>query len=168
MITLAEAIKLKSILRKHSAELEEEIHRVAFTQVEGNDAPKKPKRSIEVVDEQLLHIRKEIRTLDRLIYEANSVETVEIEGEYFTLVEAIEYAIQLRQHVTLYKQLAVAEEKELNYYSEDNPTYRVALFDPEHYRQEALAFERKANRLSNAVNAKNYAVEIDFDGSTYF
>jgi hypothetical protein len=44
----------------------------------------------------------------------------------------------------------------------------VATFDPEEYRLRGLEVEKKANRLSNLINAKNYQIELEFDGDKYF
>ena len=167
-ITLAGAVKLKSILRKRIQELEMAIYRVAYTKVEGDATPEKPTRALEVVDAELLDVRADSRTLDRLIYEANSHHTINFDGKALKLVEAIELATQFRAHADIYKNLSHAEKRELDYMNDELPIYTVALFDPEHYRVEALTFERHAHKLSNAVNAKNYQIELDFDEDKYF
>ena len=46
-ITLAEAVKLKSILTKRIHELEDEMRRVAFTTVEKGNSPEKGPRTLQ-------------------------------------------------------------------------------------------------------------------------
>ncbi|WP_010290353.1 hypothetical protein [Kurthia massiliensis] len=167
-ITLAEAVKLKSILRKRIAELNDEMDRVAFTIIVDKDKPEEPTRTLEQVEQELADVRKDVRTLDRLMYEANSYHTINFEGEALKLVEAIEYATQLRAQADKYKTLAAYDKRSIEYYSEDAPVYRIALYDPETYRLKAIECERHAHKISNAVNAKNYQIELEFDGDLYF
>jgi len=167
-ITLAEAVKLKSILRKRVFELTDEIDRVAFVTIVDNEKPVEPTRTLADVEADLADIRQDIRTLDRLMYEANGYHTINFEGAALKLVEAIELATQLRAEAEKYKELASAEKRELAYHSEENPVYRVALFDPEAYRLKALECERHAHKISNAVNAKNYQIHLEFDEDKYF
>ncbi|MEK4759053.1 hypothetical protein MHH85_02245 [Viridibacillus sp. FSL E2-0187] len=70
-ITLAEAVKLKSILTKKVHELSSELQRVAFVQVEKGEEPKPSKRLLTEVDTELEDVRKDIRILDKLVYRAN-------------------------------------------------------------------------------------------------
>lgn len=168
-ITLAEGIKLKSILSKQLRELEAEAFRIAFAKMEKGSEPPKLSRTLTDVESEMEQIRSDLCTLDFLIYKANSLNTVEFEGKQVALVEAIELAIQLRAQADFYKQLASSEKEELLYgLSESQPVYRVALFDPEQYRQKAQQTEKLAHQLSNRVNTVNYSIELDFDGSSYF
>lgn len=167
-ITLAEAVKLKSILRKRIFELTDEIDRVAFVTVVDKEKPIEPTRTLSDVEADLADVRSDIRTLDRLMYEANGYHTINFEGEALKLVEAIELATQLRAQAETYKTLASAEPRELAYHADDAPVYRIALFDPEQYRLKALECERQAHKISNAINAKNYQIELDFDEDKYF
>ncbi|MFF5995343.1 MULTISPECIES: hypothetical protein [unclassified Lysinibacillus] len=168
MISLAEAVKLKSILNKKKQELISEIHSVSHTIVEKGEEPKIPERTLQVIDAELQEIRNDSRTLDRLIYEANIQNTIMFENEAYTLVEAIELAIQLRSQASLYKDLGSSEKESFFHGSGDTIFYRVALYEPNEYRVNANELEKSAHRLSNAINAKNYQVQIDFDDSKYF
>ncbi|WP_342536214.1 hypothetical protein [Sporosarcina sp. FSL K6-3508] len=168
-ITLAEGIKLKSILSKQLRELETEARRVAFITVEKGTAPPPVPRTLNDVENEMEQVRKDQRTLDFLIYKANSTHSVDFEGQQITLVEAIELAIQLRAKATFYKELSLANKEELQYgYAETTTVYRVALFDPEIYRQKAQLAEKTAHQLSNRINTKNYTINLEFDGSNYF
>lgn len=167
-ITLAEAVKLKSILLKRVHELEEEIMRVAFTTIEKGSAPEIGPRTVSVVDNEITITRKDIRMLDKLIYEANINNTVTFKDRAYTIVEAIELATQMRAQARIYKQLGASEKERVQYGYGDGTTYvQVALFNPEEYRVNALQYEKEANKLSGLINAKNYSVTINFDDEKY-
>lgn len=168
-ITLAEAVKLKSILRTRTHELDEEMRRVAFTTVEKGTQPEKNKRSLEIVESELDEIRNDSRILDRLMYRANIDNEIEFQGQQLAIVEAIELATQLRAKARFQKELASSEKEEIQYgYSESTTIYKVALFDPETYRLKSLQTEKDAHRLSNLINAKNYSIILNFDDTKYF
>ena len=168
LISLAEAVKLKSILNRKFANLQEEQRRVAFITVEKGQPAIREGRTLPSVEAELAVIRKDIRTLDRLVYEANIQHVVSFLGEQYTLVEAIELAKQLRQEAEVAKMFSTYEKEQLEYgYGEHVQMVRVALFDPETYRQKADELERKAHKLSNLINAKNYEVKINFDDTNY-
>ena len=168
MISLAEAVKLKSILNKKTQELISEIRNVSHTIVEKGEEPKMPERTLQQIDTELQDVRNDARLLDRLIYEANIQNTISFEGQQYTLVEAIELAIQLRSQTSLYKDLGTSDKESLFHNNGDAIFYRVALYEPNDYREKANELEKLAHRLSNAINAKNYQVQIHFDDSKYF
>ena len=168
-ISLAEAVKLKSILTKRVHELEDEMRRAAFTTVEKGSSPEKKQRTFEVVESELEEVRLDNRVLDRLMYRANIDNEIEFKGQKLAIVEAIELATQLRAKARFYKELSTAEKEEIQYgYSESTTVYRVALFDPEKYRVKALQAEKDAHKLSNLINAKNYSIILEFDDDRYF
>lgn len=167
-ITLAEAVKLKSIITKKIQELTIEIHSVARTVIEKGEEPKISGRTLTDVEAELAQVRKDSRTLDKLIYRANIDNTVTFNGEELPIVEAIELASQLRAEASLKKQLSSEEKESLFTVSDNVIFYRVTLYDPEQYRQQSNELEKQAHRLSNAINAKNYQITIEFDDSHYF
>ena len=167
MISLAEAVKLKSILNTKFRELFQERRRVAYVTVEKGEAPIANGRSIAQVEAELDLVRKDIRTLDRLVYEANLKHTVNFLEEELTLVEAIEYAKQIRYEAEEVKDLSYSEKEEIQMGYGDLSIVRIAMFDPESYRVKADEYDRLAHKLSNLINAKNYQVQIDFDDSKY-
>ena len=168
-ISLAEAVKLKSVLSKRIHELEEEMDRLAFVEIEkGSKIPKQTRKLLHV-EQDLEEIRKDFRLLDKLMYEANIQNEVQFNDESLTIVEAIEFATQLRAKARKYKAYGSSSKEEYMYsYGETASLVKVATFDPESYRVKGLEIERQANRLSNLINAKNYAIELDFDGEKYF
>lgn len=169
MINLAEAVKLKSILAKKVQELVSELHRSAFVTVEKGQAPKTSNRAMKVIEAELAQVRLDVRTLDRLVYEANIINTVDFKGEKLALVEAIELATQLRADVELCKQFSMHEKESVRVgYGETTMLYEIAMYEPDDYRERAIKLEKDAHKLSNLINAKNYSVEINFDDSRYF
>ncbi|WP_079508743.1 hypothetical protein [Mesobacillus jeotgali] len=168
-ITLAEAVKLKSVLAKRIRELEEEMDRVAFVTIEkGSDIPKQT-RTLTDVELEMEEVRNDFRLLDKLVYRANIDNEIHFNNETITIVEAIELATQLRAQARKMKELAAASKEESAYsYSETIIMVRAATYDPEVYRLKALEAERHANKLSNLINAKNYSIELDFDSEKYF
>lgn len=168
-ITLAEAVKLKSVLTKRIQELEQEIRRVAFTTIEKGATPELGPRTLAIVETELETVRFDTRTLDRLMYRANIDHTIEFKNEEITIVEAIELATQLRAKARLYKELSTSPKEEIQFgYAETTPIYQVALFDPEEYRLKALLAEKDAHKLSNLINAKNYTIQLNFNDENYF
>lgn len=168
-ISLAEAVKLKSILKSNIHELEDEMRRVAFTTVEKGKMPQKISRTLEVVEADLEKVRYDSRILDRLMYRANIDNEVNFKNQQLTLIEAIELAKQLRAKSRFEKELSTAKKEEIQYgYGEATTVYQVALFDPEVYRLKSIESEKDAHKLSNLINAKNYSVFLDFDDNKYF
>ncbi|MEB2301383.1 hypothetical protein LAV72_17330 [Lysinibacillus xylanilyticus] len=169
MINLAEAVKLKSILAKKVQELVNELHRSAFVTVEKGQAPKTSNRAMTVIEAELAQVRLDVRTLDRLVYEANIKSSVDFKGEKLALVEAIELATQLRADAELCKQFSMHEKESVRMgYGENTMLYEIAMYEPDEYRERAIKLEKDAHKLSNLINAKNYSVEINFDDSRYF
>ncbi|WP_335870599.1 hypothetical protein [Bacillus sp. 2205SS5-2] len=168
-ISLAEAVKLKSVLSKQIHDLENEMDRVAFVEIEkGSEIPPKV-RNLAQVESDLEDVRKDFRLLDKLMYQANIENEISFNNENLPIVEAIEYATQLRAKARKYKEFGTAEKEEHPYHFGEGVTIiKLALFEPEDYRLKAIECERQANRLSNLINAKNYGVELDFDSEKYF
>lgn len=168
-IPLAEGVKLKSILTKKIQELVYEMRTNAYVIVEKGETPKQSVRSISEIEAELAQVRKDSRTLDRLIYKANIDNTIEFKGQEMPIVEAIELATQLRAEASLCKEFGRAEkEKIYSSTGEGVILYEVAMYDPVEYRERAIQLEKDAHRLSNLINAKNYEVQIEFDDSNYF
>lgn len=168
-LSLAEAVKLKSVLNKRIHELQEEIFRVGFVEVEKGKKLPMQQRTLQNVEDELDEIRKDFRLLDKLMYQANIENEIDFNGESMPIVEAIEYATQLRAKARKYKELGESQKEEYPYaYDENFTIVKVATFEPEEYRLKALEIERLSNRLSNLINSKNYSVELEFDSEKYF
>ncbi|MFJ8236627.1 hypothetical protein ACIQ34_13030 [Ureibacillus sp. NPDC094379] len=168
-IPLAEAVKLKSILTKKISELIKEIHLVSNAVVEKGKEPRPSGRKLTEVEAELAQVRKDSRTLDKLIYRANIDHTLTFNDEELAIVEAIELASQLRAEASLCKDLGMVEKETLYHSTGDSVIfYKVAMYDPAEYRNRANKLEKEAHRLSNLINAKNYQVQVEFDDSRYF
>ncbi|GAF66079.1 hypothetical protein BTS2_2979 [Bacillus sp. TS-2] len=168
-ISLAESVKLKSVLSKRLHELEEEMDRVAFVEVEKGSKVPKQVRALSDVELDLDEIRKDYCLLDKLMYKANIENEIIFNDESLTIVEAIELATQFRAKARKYKYYGSAQKEEFSYsYSENAPLLKIAMFDPETYRLKGIEIDRQANRLSNLINAKNYSIELDFESEKYF
>lgn len=168
-ITLAEAVKLKSVLKTRIHELQNEMRRVAFATIEKGTTPVRGSRTLEHVETELDDVRNDSRTLDHLMYRANVDNEIEFQNQQLAIVEAIELATQLRAKALFYKELSTSEKEEIQYgYAENTTVYQIALFDPEEYRLKSLQTEKDAHRLSNLINAKNYSIMLDFDDCKYF
>lgn len=167
-ISLAEAVKLKSILNRKVHDLTMEATNVSHVIVEKGTEPKYPAHTLEQVEAELADVRQDARKLDALIYRANIDNTIVFKEEAMPIVEAIELATQLRAEAEYCKQLSQSEEESLYHSPGETVFYRVALFEPLAYRERANQLEKEAHRLSNAINAKNYTVQIDFDDEKYF
>lgn len=165
---LADAVKLKSILRKQLEQLVEEVDRIAFVDLEKGEAiPTGQDRTLLDVESAMDEVRRDMRTLDRLVYAANLSTMIETTEGEMPLVEAIEWATQLRAKATQFQELAARPKREFQYGFEGTTVIRHALYDPDAYRIKAQEIERSAHRISNAINAANYRTEIDFDGTRY-
>lgn len=168
-ISLAEAVKLKSVLSKRIHELEEEMDRVAFVEIEKGSKVPVQVRSLVNVEQDIEEVRKDFRLLDKLMYQANIENELVFNDESLTIVEAIELATQLRAKARKYKEYGASSKEDHPYpFGETVSIVKVAMFDPEVYRLKGLEIERQANRLSNLINAKNYSIELDFDSEKYF
>lgn len=166
---LADAIKLKSLLIKQIDKLLQEVERVAFIELEKEEPlPTIQSRSLEDIEVELESIRTDLRLLDRLVCEANLHTVIETNDGPLPLVEALEFAVQLRAQARMYQDLAERPKREfLSGHSEGNAVIKHALYDPELYRLKALDVEKRANRISSAIDAANHRTEIDFDASRY-
>ncbi|WP_251135286.1 hypothetical protein [Exiguobacterium sp. s151] len=166
---LADAIKLKQLLLKQIDKLLEEVERVAFIELEKDEPlPTIQSRSLEDIEVELESIRTDLRRLDRLVCEANLRTVVETNDGPLPLVEAMEFAIQLRAQARMYQDLAERPKREFRTgYGEGTAVIKHALYDPELYRLKARDVEKRANRIASAIEAANHRTEIDFDASRY-
>jgi hypothetical protein len=113
--SLAEAVKLKSVLSKRIHELEEEMDRVAFVDIEKGSKVPKQVRTLLNVEQDLDEVRKDFGLLDKLMYKANIDNKVVFNDESLSIVEAIELATQLRATVRKYKIYGAAQKEEFPY-----------------------------------------------------
>ncbi len=166
---LADAIKLKQLLLKQIDKLLEEVERVAFIELEKDEQlPTIQSRSLEDIEVELESIRCDMRRLDRLVCEANLHTVVETNDGPLPLVEAMEFAIQLKAQARMYQDLAERPKREFRTgHGEGTTVIKHALYDPELYRLKARDVEKRSNRIASAIEAANHRTEIEFDASRY-
>jgi len=136
--------------------------------IKDGDQPELLDYTIEMLEEELKTLRYDSRKLDSGIYRANIDNYITFKEEKMPIVEAIELATQIRAEVEYCKELAMVPKEEIHFSTPEKTFLQVAYFNPNDYRLRAIELEKDAHRLSNAINAKNYTVEINFDGSKYF
>lgn len=166
---LADALKLKHLLLKQIDKLLEEVERVAFIELEKDEPlPTIQSRSLEDIEVELEAIRTDLRRLDRLVCEANLHTVIETNDGPLPLVEAMEFAVQLRAQARMYQDLAERPKREFQTgYGEGTSVIKHALYDPELYRLKARDVEKRANRIASAIESANHRTEIEFDASRY-
>ncbi|PEL07699.1 hypothetical protein [Bacillus sp. AFS017336] len=167
-ITLAEALNIRHILSKRIRELIEELEENSTVEVEKNHPIPVLVRDLTKIENELSKVRTDFRKLDFLMQKANVENTISIENEEMSITEAIEYAKQLRAEVQLCKSFATKKERIQPMYGSENIIVEKLYFDPEEYRTKALKLERKVTRLSGLIDAKNFTINIPFDGTDYY
>ncbi|MGM9988361.1 MAG: hypothetical protein ACI35O_14185 [Bacillaceae bacterium] len=167
-ITLGTALSIRHVLTKRIRELIQERQNVATANVEKNEPLPPLVRDIATIEQELAKVRKDFRKLDYLMQKANVEHTITFENETYSITEAIEYAKQLRAEVEECKAFANMKEEVVNMYLSESVLYQKLYFQPEQYRLQAIELERKATRISGAIDEKNFTVIIPFDASDYY
>jgi hypothetical protein len=163
-ITLAEALPLRAAIMRRISELIAERNEVStITYVPGEVGNiEYPARKVDEITAEIEEARADFRKLDILMAKANVTETLEWEGQSYTIVEAIEIAKQMRSEVAELKRLAGRRKEEIQRGFGGTVTITRTLYEPEEMRKKAIELEKRANRLSQLIDKKNYQVEIDF------
>ena len=163
-ITLAEALPLRAAIMRRISELVEERNAVStITFVPGEvENIEHPVRKVDEITGEIEEARADFRKLDVLMARANVTETLEWEGKSYTIIEAIELAKQMRSEVAELKRLAGRKKEEIQRGFGGSTTITRTLYEPEEMRKKAIELEKRANRLSQLIDKKNYQVEIDF------
>src|SRR5690606_37535078 len=163
-ITLAEALPLRAAIMRRISELIAERHEVStVTYVPGEaENIEYPVRKVDEITAEIEEARADFRKLDILMARANVTETLEWEGQSYTIIEAIELAKQMRSEVAELKLLAGRRKEEIQQGLGGTVTITRTLYEPEEMRRKAIELEKRANRLSQLIDKKNYQVEIDF------
>ncbi len=121
-----------------------------------------PARKVDEITAEIEEARADFRKLDILMARANVTETLEWEEDIYTIIEAIELAKQMRSEVAELKRLAGRKKEEIQRGFGGATTITRTLYEPEEMRRKAIELEKRANRLSQLIDKKNYQVEIDF------
>lgn len=168
-LTLAELLPLKVTLSKLLHEKLEERERVAYVEFAKGDEEILPERTFEQLTDEIREVREDYRNIDYIIAKANVNNHVEWEDGKLPIIEAIELAKQLRGEAHLLKEFGRRKpiERITRYHMEES-TYRKVLYDPNKMRSRAEKLEKKANRLSMAIEKRNHQVEAVFEAASKY
>ncbi|UJL46904.1 hypothetical protein KFZ58_02860 [Virgibacillus sp. NKC19-16] len=140
-----------------------ERENAAYVEFAKGDDEVLPDKSFDQLTEELKLVRKDYRKIDYLIAKANIDHIIKWEDGDLSIAEAIELAKQLRGEVNLLKRFGMNKPIDrLGNYHMQETIYRKALFDPSKLKERAMKLEKKANRLSMAIEKQNHQVEVEF------
>lgn len=165
-LTLAELLPLKVTMSKLIQDKINERGNAAYVEFAKGEKEALPDKTFDQLTEELKQIRDDYRKIDFLIAKANTDHILNWEdGEVF-IAEAIELAKQLRGEANLLKRFGDSKpiDRVATYHIQET-FYRKALFDPGKLKERASKLEKKANRLSMAIEKKNHQVEVEFSGA---
>lgn len=165
-ITLAEAVPLLKVIENRIRDLVQERERNSFVLIEKGDNYTRPDRDVELITKEIEEAQRDYRKLAKAIAEQNLNNYIEWDGDKISIAEAIELAKQLRSESQNLKRLAAYKKHEYENrgFGDTSNLIRVALYEPDEVRQQALKLERKANRLSALIEAKNHTITFTVEG----
>lgn len=163
-LSLAELLPLKSTISNTLQEKLRERNRVAMIEFEKGTTEKEThEKSFNDVTNELRTIRSDYRKIDTLIAEANVKNKVEWEDGPVTINEALEFAKQLRSESYELKNFGTRKKIEkMHSYGIETPMYQELTYDPSKIHEKGIKLEKKANRLSMAIEKANHKFEIEF------
>jgi hypothetical protein len=171
-ITIAETVAVKTYMTRHLSELQSERTRAATEEVDKGATAEIPARNVDVITDEIWETFKDIRTIENLLEQANIQNYVEWDGQKITVSEAISFAKQIRSQIDTLKSLG--QRKKIDKVpnrpfgtTDSVPQIRVALYDPDKYREYAAKLERQVNALSRDIDHSNHTNYIVFDASKY-
>lgn len=169
IITLAQAVHTLGDIGKTIQELIRERNDVAYVTAPKGEKYEPHVRTVSQVTEEITQAREDYRNLQSLMRTANQNATIVWDKKDVTLDEAIEIAKQQRGELDVLKGYGRAKKQETSEnWRTNSAEVRYAQFDPEAYRKEALKLEKQVRKLSQDIEAKNHAVEFEFEaGSRY-
>ncbi|TFJ94326.1 hypothetical protein E4U82_02355 [Lentibacillus salicampi] len=141
----------------------DERDNAAYVEFAKGDVETLPDKSFDQLTRELKQVREDYRKIDYLIAKANTDHIFKWEDGDLSIAEAIELAKQLRGEAILLKRFGVRKPMErIQAYHMQETIYRKALFDPGKLKERAMKLEKKANRLSMAIEKQNHQVEVEF------
>ncbi len=162
-LSLAELLPLKVTMSKLIQDKIHERDSVAYVEFGKGDDEVLPDKTFDQLTHELAEIRDDYRKIDFLIAKANIDHMVEWEDEELSIASAIELAKQFRGEVSLLKRYSRSKPMErVETYHMQETVYRKALFEPSELKARAEKFEKKANRLSMAIEKQNHKVDVEF------
>ncbi len=162
-LSLAELLPLKVTMSKLIQDKIQERDSVAYVEFGKGDDEVLPDMTFDQVTEGLKEIREDYRKIDFLIAKANVDHMVDWEDGKLSIAEAIELAKQLRGEASLLKRFGRSKPMErVETYHMQDTMFRKALFEPSKLKARAEKLEKKANRLSMAIEKQNHKIEVEF------
>lgn len=168
-ITLKKAVHLKSIISGKIQELLRERNEVAYVEVLKGEEYEKPTRTIEEITTELEAARTDYRKLDTLATKANLETTVSWDSQAINLVEALEFAKQMRGELGYLQRFGNSkkQQRQMNFRS-DTEYFTVALFEPQEYKAKAEKLKRRADKLSDLIDEANLLAKIEFTSAAKY
>ncbi|MFT9488308.1 MAG: hypothetical protein ACH0QD_13220 [Tepidibacillus sp.] len=168
MITLAEAIPLKSAIVTRIKDLRGERELASTIVLSKGEQYTTPERNVDLITNEIEEAQMDLVQLDYLITKANTENVIEWNGTTTTLVTALELARQKREELQYLKVLGNKKKHDKRrFLNEAADLTIVTLYEPEEYRQKALKLERQLRKLSSLIEHTNHFITIPFDASKY-
>lgn len=161
-VTLAQAIAAVSVISKQVSRFNDELSKVAYETVTKGEIAEEPQRPFIDVFTDLLDAQAELTDLKVIIRTVNINETIDWDGQDISIAKAIEVAKNLRdQSRTLFPFGRAKKKEATRSYGSTETSYRIANFDPAFVAETSAQYERKANRLSSMIEARNHGITLD-------
>ncbi len=161
-VTLAQAIAAINAVKKQAYRYNEELQKVAYETVGKGEEVETPERSFIDVFSDLQQSQQDLVDLKVIIRTVNINETIAWDGQDLSLAKCIELAKALRdQGQTLLGYGKSKKKESVRSYVSTEASFRIALFDPKFVAETAEQYERKANRLSSLIEARNHSINLD-------
>lgn len=161
-ITLAEALPLLNVISNRINDLVSDREDSSYIIVEKGEKYERPRYDLFKLTEEIEQAWKDYVTLSKEIARANLENTIEWDGKQITIAEAIDLAKQIRAEIVHLRRLANRRKQEYVGGNREKLLVKVLLYEPEEAKKLALKLERKVNRLSSLIEAKNHSVMIEF------
>lgn len=168
-ITLAQAVHTLGDINKNIQELIRDRNEVAYVTATKGETYETPSQTVEEATAAIQQARADYRELQKLMRKANLENTIVWDGQEVSLDEAIEISKQQRGELNIIKGFGRAKKQQNNTnWRSDSTEVTYALFEPEVYRKAALKLEKQVRKLSQDIEAKNHAVEIEFSAGARY
>lgn len=166
-ITLKQAVDIKNIISGKVNELSAERYRGAtITYYEDKEPVDNGYRPFDEVDRDLTQARNDLRKLSNLIAVANATNTIDVDGEELNIIEAIEYAKQIRNDINELKNFSNAKKKDVKVQNTVGGLASVVTettYDPDVLKLRIKQLSSKVFNLSSLIDQANNAIRINFE-----
>ena len=161
-ISLAQAVSSVNIISKQISKLQRDLKNVAFQTINKSEALEDQEETFYDVYGKLSEAESDLIELKLVIRTVNQAETLAWDDQDVSIGKAIELSKLLRSQAKTLANYGSNRKKEaVNSYSNPEPRFQIAMFDPKAVSDQAAALERKADRLSALIEARNHSINID-------